>query len=246
MKKLLDAVSNNLSIVIMVLLALCFISMAASAWATDDCRGNSCNGGGGTDVDVNTDFTIGGDTTLTAGDNTASNSTHISGGRALALSNGLGDVDIAGCLGSTQWATPLFSKQKLSVNWACLAEFYLRAERYELAAIAMCNTEIRHEFKDEAECRSLHDFAPVVAAAPAVDEEHYEEEQLMHEQYADQLIEQQMQISALQEQVNKREAQIVKVVQDPEVKAMLEEAEARRAKAKAITVDTVYEDEDEE
>ena len=98
--------------------------------------------------------------------------------RALALSNGLGDVDIRDCLGSTQWATPLFSKQKLTPNWGCLAEFYLSAGKYELAAIAMCNTEIRNEFTSEDECRMAHDFAPVYEAAVIVEEDYeWREEQ---------------------------------------------------------------------
>lgn len=105
--------------------------------------------GGDTNVPVNVDVT-GGDSPVSVN--------HQS--RALALSNGLGDVDIAGCLGSTQWATPLFSKQKLVVNWPCLAEFYLEHGKYELASMAICNTEIVKEFASEAECEAAHDFAP--------------------------------------------------------------------------------------
>ena len=178
--KLGDLIFRNIGILILLLLVAVFVGMVSPVWATDDCRGNRCNGG---DVDVNTDFTIGGDTTLTAGDNTASNSTHIGGGRALALSNGLGDVDIAGCLGSTQWATPLFSKQKLSVNWACLSEFYLRTGKYKLAAIAMCNTEIAKEFETEEDCRSAHDFEPQeVVIEPASDDRDEAEDRYRVEQ----------------------------------------------------------------
>jgi len=92
--------------------------------------------------------------------------TALSGGnistRTVALANGLGDVDIAGCLGSTAWATPLVSHQKLIPNWACLAEFYFRAGQPDLFAMAMCNTDIRAEFSSEGECRAAHNFMPVL------------------------------------------------------------------------------------
>lgn len=97
--------------------------------------------------------------------------------RALALSNSLGDVDIAGCLGSTQWSTPLLSKQKLVVNWPCLAEFYLRNAMYDNAAMAICNTEVRKEFETETACRDAHPFQ-LMAAPPPVDESDDEDEEL--------------------------------------------------------------------
>ena len=128
--------------------------MVVSVAYASDCRGNKpC-----TDVanDIATGDVIGGDTSL------SNNS------RALALSNGLGDVDIAGCLGSTQWATPVFSKQKLVVNWPCLTEFYLRNGKYELAAMAICNTSVRKEFATEQECRDAHDFEVMVEEAVIV------------------------------------------------------------------------------
>ena len=98
--------------------------------------------------------------------------------KAFALSNNLGDVDIAGCLGSTQWGTPIFSKQDLKLNWPCMAEFYLKNEKYDLAAMAICNTEVIKEFADEAECEAAHNFNPVVNqpdAALAYSAEHTED-----------------------------------------------------------------------
>lgn len=89
--------------------------------------------------------------------------------RAFAVGTVLGDVDIADCLGSTQWSTPVFGKQKLVLNHVCMAEFYLRAGKYELAAMALCNVkEIRKEFDDEAACEAAHDFTPPPAPAPVV------------------------------------------------------------------------------
>lgn len=154
------------------------------AYSSGDCKGQSCNGGG-------TDVTVGGtDVTTTVGPTNVTTGS-MSGGDlnneslAIALSNSLGDVDIAGCLGSTQWATPLFSKQKLVVNWPCLTEFYLRNGKYELASMAICNTEIVKEFATEAECEAAHNFGEmfepeVVMVEPS--DEHYEEEREWHEE----------------------------------------------------------------
>jgi hypothetical protein len=154
-----------------VLLFLVWLGFAVPiAMASGDCKGQSCNDSG--DVNVGGDtINVGGDT-ITGGDVSVPvnvntdvaggpvNVEHKSESLGIGLSNSLGDVDIAGCLGSTQWATPLFSKQKLVVNWPCLAEFYLEHGKYELAAMAICNTEIIKEFEDEAACEAAHDFAP--------------------------------------------------------------------------------------
>jgi len=84
-------------------------------------------------------------------------------GRSIAIGNVLGDVDIAQCLGSTQWNTPIFGKQKLVLNQVCMAEFYLKASKYALAAMALCNVpEILDEFSDEDACELAHDFTPIV------------------------------------------------------------------------------------
>jgi hypothetical protein len=176
---------SRLATFIFFLIAVAAFFISAPLWATD-CRGNSCNGGGdidigGTNVDVGTDVTVGdtnvnvpittGPTNVTGGDTTLNNES-----RAIALSNVLGDVDIAGCLGSTQWATPLFSKQKLVVNWPCLTEFYLRNGKYELAAMAICNTEIVKEFASEADCEAAHDFEEIIEEAVIVYAESDDEE----------------------------------------------------------------------
>lgn len=74
---------------------------------------------------------------------------------------GLGDVDIAQCLGSTQWTLLIGGKQKLELNQVCMAEFYLKQGRYDLAAQALCNQpEILKEYATETECEDGHDFTP--------------------------------------------------------------------------------------
>lgn len=161
---------SRLATVFVFLIALVFMLLTMPLWA-DDCRGNKpCNS---TDVTVSTGDMVGGDTVLN------------NDSRALALSNAMGDVDIAGCLGSTQWATPLFSKQKLVVNWPCLTEFYLRNGKYELASMAICNTEIVKEFASEADCEAAHDFEAmaeeVIVMAESEEEVEYLREELQEQ-----------------------------------------------------------------
>lgn len=148
------------------LVAFGVILVVAPPVLADNGHGHNHDSGDTTvDIDNPVDVNVtGGDTNVPVDVNVMGGDSPVSvnhESRALALSNGLGDVDIAGCLGSTQWATPLFSKQKLVVNWPCLAEFYLKHAKYELAAMAICNTEIVKEFADEAECEAAHDFAPL-------------------------------------------------------------------------------------
>jgi len=88
--------------------------------------------------------------------------------KAFAFGHALGDVDIAQCLGSTQWDTLLGGRQKLVLNNVCMAEFYLKAGKYALAAMALCNQpEILREFATEEACELAHDFAPSPVAPPA-------------------------------------------------------------------------------
>ena len=164
--------------------------LVTDVYASGDCKGHSCGG----ETTVDTDVTVGG-TNINIGDtnvpivtgaNTQSNSTTIEGSRAYALSNSLGDVDIAGCLGSTQWATPLFSKQKLVVNWPCLTEFYLRNAQFELASMAICNTEIRKEFASEQACRDAHAFEPMLEEPVMVMEQDDDEVEYLRDELEEQ------------------------------------------------------------
>lgn len=105
--------------------------------------------------------------------------------KALGLGRSSFDVDINQCMGSTAWDTVLGGKQKLVLNWVCLAEFYIKTGQPELAAVALCNTEMLDEFANEAECESAHDFLVEVAAAVAADpmaSDHLDEEEEWHEE----------------------------------------------------------------
>ena len=209
-------------------LLIFFLLLPLSALATDDKRTTV-----DTDVTTNVTTEVVTETILTAGDNISSNSTSIEGGRGLGLSNSLGDVAISGCLGSTQWATPLFSKQKLSINWTCLAEFYLRTHRWELAAIALCNTEIRQEFPDEDTCRMAHDFSPL---AEHQKDNHDDHEQIILQQQS--IIEQQQDtlemVTDRIEDLEQQPAPQPIVRSNPSLERQLKEDAERRAKARAI------------
>ena len=76
---------------------------------------------------------------------------------------GLGDVDIAQCLGSEAWTLLIGGKQKLVLNQVCMAEFYLKQGRYDLAAQALCNqAEILSEYSSEQACEAAHDLTPAI------------------------------------------------------------------------------------
>lgn len=208
--------------------------------AGGDCKGRSCNDGGdvtvgGTEVNVGgTDVHVGGDTvnvggdtvnvggsTLTSGDvsvpvNTGPVSQNVSGGnyesRALALANSLGDVDIADCLGSHQWSTPVFGRQDLKLNQVCMAEFYLRAGKYELAAMSLCNVkEILKEFDSEEQCESAHDFTPrPVAAVDSVSDR--QQIELYHEEDIEAVQMAQMSLEQRLASLESRPAEVVEIV----------------------------------
>jgi len=139
---------------------------------------NEVNVGGDT-INVGGDTITGGDVSVPVSVSAPSSNSMHNESKALALGNSLGDVDIADCLGSTQWSTPVFGRQGLTLNNVCMAEFYLSVGSYRLAAMSLCNIkEILREFENEEECELAHDFtppAPVAAAAPAIEPE-YEEE----------------------------------------------------------------------
>lgn len=187
--------------------------LAPAAFAgDDDCRGHSCNDGGDVEVDVD----VGGDNIdITGGDVTVPVNTEVNAGDVnvqhkseslgIGLSNSLGDVDIAGCLGSTQWATPLFSKQKLVVNWPCLTEFYIRNGMWENAAMAICNTEVRKEFDTEQDCRAAHPFRMMAVPAAAAVEESRDEEDERDRQQEELIAKQQAYLSELEQRLEKIE-----------------------------------------
>ena len=122
----------------------------------DDCRGNCPGGSTDTAVEVMTDV-----------DSSVNNVISGDSSKAFAFGHGLGDVDIAQCLGSTQWDTTLGGKQKLVLNNVCMAEFYLSQGKWKLAAMALCNQpEILSEFTTEEECEKAHNFTPLVLPPP--------------------------------------------------------------------------------
>jgi hypothetical protein len=152
-----------------IALVAILVMVSAPVWA----------GGGEHHTTGDTNVNVGGDTITMEGGDLTSGPVNVStgGNKSLALGNVLGDVDIAGCLGSTQWSTPVYGKQKLVVNWVCVAEFYIRYQQPELAAMALCNTEILKEFDTEEECEQAHQFL-AQAVIQTVDESEDEDEEV--------------------------------------------------------------------
>lgn len=173
----------DMRLLALLLLVGILILVAAPVWAGG---GDHHNSG---DVDVDVEFggdtvNVGGDTISLQGGDMTGGPVNVStgGNKSLALGNVLGDVDIAGCLGSTQWSTPVYGKQKLVVNWVCVAEFYIRYQQPGLAAMALCNTEILEEFDSEEECEQAHQFLAqaAIVESPIIDD--YSDEEEFHEE----------------------------------------------------------------
>lgn len=170
---------------------------------------------GGTDItqsnDNNAQTT--GDVLLSGGENTANNSALVSGSRSYSLAApGLSDVDIAQCLGSESFSLIVGAKQKLVLNHVCMAEFYMKVGKYDLAAQSLCNQpEILAEYKAkgksdnaaEADCEAAHDFEPMfhVEPQPAAVEDDDEHDELVQ------------QVAMFEEQI----AELTKQVQRPKV-----------------------------
>ena len=172
---------------ILTFLVASLFAIPLVVYAGDDCIGNSCNKVV-TTKSLESNTSVGGDSS-----------------RALALGRSSFDVDISQCMGSTSWDTVLGGKQKLVINWVCLAEFYITNGQPELAAIAICNTEMLDEFESEAECEEAHSFlidAPLAAVA-AVDVEHEREEYEndFHEEQLQLQMEYDQRIAALEEEL---------------------------------------------
>jgi len=139
---------------LLLLIMTAIILLGAPVWA-----------GGGDDVELNSEL-VGGDVSV-GGDSS----------KAIGFGRSSFDVDINQCLASTSWDTIIVGKQKLVLNWVCMAEFYLKNGKPELAAMAVCNTEVLDEFSSEAECEAAHDFFEEVVETSAVMGDSYWEEE---------------------------------------------------------------------
>ena len=199
-----------------------FLLLLAPIAIADNGHGHNHNDG---DVTVDANTTL--NSSLSAGDLVAGDTNVSHESSSLALGNVLGDVDIADCLGSTQWNTPIYGRQGLVLNHVCMAEFYLRAGKYDLAAMALCNVpEILKEFSTEDECETAHDFSPVVSTSLV---QEIEEE---HDQDIDRLQMTQMETMMRLEQIEERieRAPRSRVVQKPTFSEEQKEAAWRALK----------------
>jgi hypothetical protein len=157
---------NHLRLFVIVL----FLSMATAVVLTRaeaNPHPHDEDGGGGDiditggDIDITGGDVIGGD--LTGGDLIGGDMAISTGGnKSLVIAPpGLGDVDIAQCLGSQAWTLLIGGRQTLVLNQVCMAEFYLKVGRYDLAAQALCNQPgIVDEYSSEGACEIDHDFTP--------------------------------------------------------------------------------------
>lgn len=147
----------------------------------------------GPDIDIDTPVDVTSTTNLTSSPETnVTGSTYSS--RALAIGNGLGDVDINDCLGSEQFGTPLYSRQWLELNKWCAAEVFDAKGLNIMAGKLRCEIkEIAKLFDDPAACldaNTIHappaatvaEIEPVVATLSSRIDEHDDEEERHEEQ----------------------------------------------------------------
>jgi len=216
-----------------ILAALCVVVIVF-----DVAYGGDITLGGG--VDSSDDENVLVNTELTGG------AVNTGGNKTVALANGLGDVDIAQCLGSTQWSALVIAKQKLVLNQVCMAEFYLKQGRYDLAAQALCNQAgIIEEYSSEVACEIDHDFTPATIAPP---ENHgaLEEHQEIEEQYTEELAQVQMQQMGFVAQLEELTAQLSAVQAQPISEAVQQELEPRYTEEDVAYVLGLYVDGEEE
>lgn len=158
------------------------------------------------------------------------------GSRTVALGNSLGDVDIAECLGSTQWSTPLFGRQKLNRDHTCVGFKFLAVGAYDVAAMHFCNDkDTLAEFDNEASCEAAHNFTPPEPSEPAVTQDDYPR----HEQMRDDPYE--LLLSRIEELEQRPKPRLTPTMQQaPEPEPFI--TEQRRAELMALIED----DEDED
>lgn len=146
---------------LLFLVGLASLLMTMPAWADDDCKGHSCNGGGDVDVTVNT-----GDVSVpltnnigVEGSNLSTSVSHSS--RAYGFSHSLGSAAFADCMGSEQVGTVIASKQWLGLNKWCAAEIYDSRGKHKMAALLRCDiSDIRKHFASEQECVEENIYTP--------------------------------------------------------------------------------------
>lgn len=171
-----------------------------------------------TEVDVSTGDLVSGDVSLVGGTS-----------KAIGLGRSSFDVDINQCMGSTSWDTVLVGKQKLVLNWVCLAEFYLKAGQPKLAAQALCNTEVLSEYANEDECEEAHQFLEFVTEAIVQPVDADDEEEDRHAQQMQVQQEYEERIASLEQRIEQRNSTARTIVREKEW--MTDE---KRAKLEAV------------
>jgi hypothetical protein len=208
-------------LVLVIILAVIAV-IATGARASGDCNGNQ-NCSSNQDVTLSQGDLVGGKTSPVT-----------------VIAPGLGDVDIAQCLGSEQFSLLVGAKQNLVLNHVCMAEFYLKIGRYDLAAQSLCNQrEILKEYDNEAACEAQHDFTPVSVSESAAF--------IAHEQiegrHSEEIVQVQLAQAQIVEQLNEMQRRINEP--RPRVAQAVKPAFTEEQKAKAWAL-LVGEDEDDE
>ena len=143
--------------------------------------------------------------------------------RAYAVANNMGDVDINDCRESSQFGTPLFSRQWVKLNPWCAAESYDAKGLHDVAARIRCEIkEISRLFDDRQSCIAANtmrpSLEPTVAMLRIEQHEDRDDEQERRLAEQSQVIEQlQQQIQAIKDKPAKPARTIQKTVIEPKL-----------------------------
>lgn len=148
----------------------------------------------------------GGAGTLSSSTETVAN---LAGGdhSTIALSQGsLGDVDIYGCLGSSQFSVFIFfAKQKLEIDPLCVADGYDKAGKYNLAAQLRCQVPLVAGLDyTGTNCIAANTFSDPEPQAVAA--AHVEEDEARDQEQAEKLVQQALDFTALTKRIDQVEA----------------------------------------
>ncbi len=139
-------------LVVGIILGLFLLGIFGIAYGQHECQGgHNCNDDGGI---VGGDISIANELAGSDGDFTS-----------IALGQSLGDVDIAGCIVTTQWGIIIYQRQGFVYDVFCLADRLDQAGKYAEAAEMRCLHKIPRKLYAER-CLSVMNFEPPESDEP--------------------------------------------------------------------------------
>lgn len=155
---------NRFKWIVLLLMLLIVAFLAGPPVLADEDRGPSVDVVTDVNTDVMTSVTggdmIGGDTSLSTGNN-----------KAFAFSHSLGDVDINQCIVSKQTGSFIVSWQGYDYNAWCMGEVYDAKGLFKMGAMMRCDIPvIREHFETDYDCLEANTVDQEVTESPQITE----------------------------------------------------------------------------